>query len=112
MGLGCPTPSRFSQGRVCRMDIKETMEVMAGVDAPLVSTIEAYKDGKFDFPADLKEYADDITAAKEAIAGIQLVPEELKDLDKEEVVQLVVKSVELGKHAIEVASIFMKKQVG
>ena len=90
------------------MDVRNTLEVLELAHAPIKDTIAAYEDGSFTFD-DIAKYSDLLEKGKAAVEGITLVPEEIKDIDAGEVVQLVSKAVEIGRDSYKLALMLMKK---
>jgi len=75
------------------MGIKELLEVLNAVEALSVDAIEHLKDGVgLD---DISVLTENITLIKDAVDGVGEVPGELKDLDAEEIKQLLLKGTDM-----------------
>ena len=75
------------------MDIKETSELLAGLELVLVSTKKIFADGKVnlaDLPAAMA-LLNKINEITVAIQGADQVPAEIKDLSPEEAQEVVAK---------------------
>lgn len=71
--------------------IKETKELFEGLGEVAKTAKLVAKDGKVDFSdsAHVIELAKNSTVLVEAVKGIEQVPAELKDLSKEELLELI-----------------------
>lgn len=72
------------------MDIKESKEVLKGLEVVGLAGIAIMKDGKVGV-SDLMHIVDLVKkfdVLKDAVEGIKLVGEEIKDLDETEIVEL------------------------
>jgi hypothetical protein len=82
--------------------MKETMEVVAGVDAILDATKSALADGTVGW-TDIPKFVMAVPAAKRALEGITLVPAEVENASKEDLQALV---LALGNTLDKVIGIF------
>lgn len=80
--------------------IKETMDVLAGLDSVASALLKAASDGKLNL-LDIRHVLDPVKAAGEALKGAQLIPSEIKDLDGAEVEALLVKASTLLPRLVE-----------
>jgi len=77
--------------------VKETLELLDGLKVLAVTGGDIFADGKInlaDLPK-LKTLATNYGTLKEAVVGIQDVDDELKDLDSEEIAQIIAKVAEI-----------------
>jgi len=78
-------------------DIKETLELLDGLKVIAVTGADIFADGKInlaDLPK-LKNLATNFSTLKEAIAGIEDVDDEFKDLDVTEITSIISKVAEI-----------------
>lgn len=78
--------------------IKETLELLDGLKVIGVTGSKVFADGKIkldDLPK-LLELGKKFEVIKEAVLGVDQIKDEVKDLDQEEIMQLVAKILELA----------------
>lgn len=82
--------------------VKETLDVLALVDAVAAAVKAALEDHKIDFRDALRaETRAVLPAAQEAVAGAQSIPLELADLDASEVAQIAAAAFKAGKAILD-----------
>lgn len=82
------------------MDIKNTLEVFAAVDACAVAALKACEDGKLGL-LDLRHILEPAKAAAAAVRDAKLVGAELKDVDAAELEVLLTRSTASALKAVE-----------
>lgn len=86
------------------MEIKETMDICIAMEAIADAIGAALEDGKLTV-LDLAKLVPAIGPAREALAGVSLVKEELMDLDKEEVAALTAEMFVVVKKFVNALSV-------
>ena len=81
--------------------IKELKDVIEAVDATAVAIQKAKADGSIDW-MDLPKLGGPALAWKDAIVGFEQIPAEIKDLDAEELKEVLASSLMAIKHLGEV----------
>ena len=81
------------------MDIKESIELLNGIELIAVNGAKIAKDGiNISDLAHLVELAKNFEVLKDAYVGIDLIDDEVKDLDEKELIELGLKAFSIIKN--------------